>query len=110
MGLRVLTSDTHPNPGWLSAASFTSPGTVMSMGASGPVCESQMWMLLGRGGAAVSLSTCPGTRCLLLSLGPLCPPPLEPFTQLAFLTTSLGFLNPVQSILPGPPPEPGPQG
>ncbi|XP_057598868.1 polyamine deacetylase HDAC10 isoform X3 [Hippopotamus amphibius kiboko] len=43
-------------------ASFISPGTAMSMGASGPTFESQTQMLSGRGGAVASLSTCLGTR------------------------------------------------
>ncbi|XP_020946996.1 histone deacetylase 10 isoform X6 [Sus scrofa] len=43
-------------------ASFTSPGTAMSTGASGPTCESLMQTPSAAGGALASRSTCPGTR------------------------------------------------
>ncbi|EAW73517.1 histone deacetylase 10, isoform CRA_g, partial [Homo sapiens] len=46
----------------MTPASFTSPGTAMSMGASGLSCESQMQTQWGGDRASASLSTCPGTR------------------------------------------------
>ncbi|XP_073859535.1 polyamine deacetylase HDAC10 isoform X24 [Macaca fascicularis] len=46
----------------MTPASFTSPGTAMSMGVSGLSFESQMQTQWGGDRASASLSTCPGTR------------------------------------------------
>ncbi|XP_020946999.1 histone deacetylase 10 isoform X9 [Sus scrofa] len=90
-------------------ASFTSPGTAMSTGASGPTCESLMQTPSAAGGALASRSTCPGTRSgweTQITWPPscrcCCPWPLSSTPSWSWspqgLTPQSGILSALQSI------------
>lgn len=69
--------------------SFISPGTAMSMGASGHSFENLTQMQLGKGRAKASPSICPGTRYQVS----LCPS-----SSLPLLLPSSGFVNVCKSL------------